>query len=82
MEQYRGEQSGSPLHKVFVRLSSIIAPAGPIPVSKSTWWQGGEGWPFPEAGQARRQDHRLAVEDIRDLFERLGHESATLGGMS
>jgi hypothetical protein len=22
----------------FVRLSSIIAPLGPIPVSKSTWW--------------------------------------------
>jgi len=24
----------------FVRLSSILAPIGPIPVSKSTWWQG------------------------------------------
>lgn len=24
----------------FVRLSSILAPIGPIPVSRSTWWQG------------------------------------------
>ena len=24
----------------FLRLSSIIAPHGPIPVSKSTWWAG------------------------------------------
>jgi prophage regulatory protein len=24
----------------FLRLSSVLAPRGPIPVSKSTWWAG------------------------------------------
>lgn len=24
----------------FVRLSAILAPRGPLPVSKSTWWAG------------------------------------------
>jgi hypothetical protein len=37
----------------FVRLNSIIAPAGPIPVSKSTWWQGVKDGRFPKPGGAR-----------------------------
>jgi prophage regulatory protein len=32
----------------FVRLTSIIAPSGPIPVSKSTWWQGVKDGRFPK----------------------------------
>ena len=37
----------------FVRLSSIIAPSGPIPVSKSTWWQGVKDGRFPKLGSLR-----------------------------
>jgi prophage regulatory protein len=32
----------------FVRLSSILAPTGPIPVSKSTWWAGVKTGRFPK----------------------------------
>ena len=31
----------------FVRLSSILAPLGPIPVSKSTWWAGVKSGRYP-----------------------------------
>ena len=32
----------------FVRLSQILAPVGPIPVAKSTWWQGVKDGRFPK----------------------------------
>jgi prophage regulatory protein len=32
----------------FVRLPAIIAPNGPIPVSKSTWWAGIKDGRFPK----------------------------------
>ena len=32
----------------FLRLRAILAPAGPIPVSKSTWWQGIKDGRFPK----------------------------------
>lgn len=32
----------------FVRLKSILAPNGPIPVSKSTWWEGVKSGRFPQ----------------------------------
>lgn len=31
-----------------VRLKSILAPVGPIPVSKSTWWAGVKDGRFPK----------------------------------
>jgi prophage regulatory protein len=33
----------------FVRLSQILGPSGPIPVSKSTWWQGVKEGRFPKS---------------------------------
>ncbi|WP_411817364.1 helix-turn-helix transcriptional regulator [Hyphococcus sp. DH-69] len=32
----------------FVRLKQILAPSGPIPVSKSTWWAGVKDGRFPK----------------------------------
>ncbi len=32
----------------FVRLSSILAPTGPIPVGRSTWWAGVKTGRFPK----------------------------------
>lgn len=32
----------------FLRLRSILAPTGPIPVSKSTWWAGVKDGRFPK----------------------------------
>ncbi len=55
----------------FVRLSSILAPKGPIPVSKSTWWAGIKTGRFP--APVKHLGGRITawrVEDILDLIER------------
>lgn len=56
----------------FVRLTSIIAPVGPIPVSKSTWWQGVKDGRFPKPVKLGVKTTTWRVEDIRALIERLG----------
>ena len=56
----------------FVRLTSIIAPFGPIPVSKSTWWQGVKDGRFPTPVKLGVKTTAWRVEDIRALIERLG----------
>lgn len=53
----------------FVRLSMILAPAGPIPVSKSTWWQGVKDGRFPKSQKLGPRTTVWRVEDIRALFE-------------
>ena len=52
-----------------VRLSQILAPVGPIPVSKSTWWQGVKEGRFPQAQKLGQRTTVWKVEDIRALFE-------------
>ena len=52
-----------------VRLSQILAPAGPIPVSKSTWWQGVKDGRFPQPQKLGPRTTVWKVEDIRALFE-------------
>ena len=32
----------------FLRLPSIIAPKGPLPISKSTWWAGVKSGRYPK----------------------------------
>lgn len=53
----------------FVRLSSILAPAGPIPVSKSTWWQGVKEGRFPKPQKLGPRTTVWKAEDIRALFD-------------
>jgi predicted DNA-binding transcriptional regulator AlpA len=53
----------------FVRLSSILAPTGPIPVSKSTWWQGVKEGRFPQPQKLGPRTTVWKVEDIRAIFE-------------
>lgn len=53
----------------FVRLSSILAPNGPIPVSKSTWWQGVRDGRFPKPHKLGPRTTVWRAEDIRALFE-------------
>lgn len=53
----------------FVRLKQIIAPYGPIPVSKSTWWAGVKDGRFPKP---RKLGNRVTVwkaNEIRALYE-------------
>jgi predicted DNA-binding transcriptional regulator AlpA len=56
----------------FVRLSAILAPSGPIPVGKSTWWQGVRDGRFPKPVKLGPKTTAWRVEDIRALIERLG----------
>lgn len=53
----------------FLRLSSILAPRGPIPVSKSTWWAGVKEGRYPEPVKLGRRITAWRVEDIRKLIE-------------
>ena len=52
-----------------VRLSSILAPTGPIPVCKSAWWQGVKDGRFPKPFKLGPRTTVWRVEDIRALFE-------------
>lgn len=52
----------------FVRLSSILAPKGPIPVSKSTWWQGVKDGRFPRPQKLGPRTTVWKAEDICALF--------------
>lgn len=52
-----------------VRLSAILAPCGPIPVSKSTWWVGVRDGRFPQPLKLGPRTTVWRVEDIRAMFE-------------
>ncbi|MEM6498329.1 MAG: AlpA family phage regulatory protein [Pseudomonadota bacterium] len=53
-----------------VRLSQIIAPAGPIPVSKSTWWAGCKDGRFPKPMKLGAGTTVWRAEDIWALIEK------------
>lgn len=55
----------------FIRLPDIIAPRGPIPVGKSTWWAGVRSGRFPKPVKLGPKTTAWRVEDIRALVERL-----------
>ena len=52
----------------FVRLSTILGPNGPIPVSKSTWWAGVKSGRFPKPIKLGPRITAWRVEDIRTLI--------------
>jgi hypothetical protein len=56
----------------FVRLAMILAPNGPIPVGKSTWWAGVKSGRFPKPVKLGPRITVWRVEDIRALFEQGG----------
>lgn len=53
-----------------VRLASILAPNGPIPVGKSTWWEGVKSGRFPKPVKLGPRVTAWRVEDIRALVDR------------
>ena len=55
----------------FLRLPSVIAPGGPIPVSKSTWWSGVRDGRFPKPVKLGPRITAWRVQDIRALIESL-----------
>ena len=54
----------------FIRLASIIGPGGPIPVSKSTWWEGVRTGRYPKPVKLGPRITAWRVEDIRELIRR------------
>jgi len=52
-----------------VRLSAILAPSGPIPVSKSTWWAGVRSGRFPKPLKLGPRTTVWKAEEIRALFQ-------------
>jgi prophage regulatory protein len=49
----------------FVRLTSVLAPLGPIPVSRSTWWAGIKDGRYPKPVKLGPRITAWRVEDIR-----------------
>ena len=52
-----------------MRLRAIIAPHGPIPVCKSTWWAGVKSGRYPKPVKLGPRITAWRVEDIHDLIE-------------
>jgi prophage regulatory protein len=54
----------------FVRLSSILAPNGPLPISRSSWWAGVASGRYPKSVKLGPRITAWRVEDIRALIAR------------
>lgn len=55
----------------FVRLSSILGPKGPIPVSRSGWWAGVKTGKYPKQYKIGPRTSAWRVEDILELVARI-----------
>lgn len=53
-----------------LRLRQVLAPDGPIPVSKSTWWEGVRTGRFPKPFKLGPRITVWRAEDILALIER------------
>jgi predicted DNA-binding transcriptional regulator AlpA len=56
----------------FVRLTAILSPAGPIPVSRSSWWDGVRNGRYPQPVKLGPRTTAWRVEDIRALINKPG----------
>jgi prophage regulatory protein len=52
-----------------IRLKRILAPTGPVPVSKSTWWAGVKSGRYPSPVKLGPRITAWRIEDIRKLIE-------------
>ncbi|SEP51290.1 transcriptional regulator, AlpA family [Rhodospirillales bacterium URHD0017] len=55
----------------FVRLSAILAPAGPLPIGRSTWWRGVKSGRFPKPIKFGPNTTMWKAEDIHGLIDTL-----------
>lgn len=62
-----------------VRLKQILAPNGPIPVSKSTWWQGIKDGRFPKGQKLGPGITVWRAEEICALFDSKSDGSSDRG---
>jgi prophage regulatory protein len=60
----------------YARITAILAPTGPVPVSKSTWWAGIKTGRFPQPVKIGPRITAWRVSDIRELLQRLDESEA------
>jgi prophage regulatory protein len=53
----------------FVRLSSILAPTGPLPISRSAWWAGVASGRYPKSVKLGPRITAWRVNDLRALID-------------
>lgn len=52
----------------FVRLTGIIRPLGPLPISRSSWWAGVRSGRYPQPVKLGPRITAWRCEDIRSLI--------------
>ena len=58
-----------------IRLSNIIAPNGPLPISRSTWWSKVRSGEFPQPIKLGPRTTAWRAQDIADLISRFEQEA-------
>jgi prophage regulatory protein len=53
----------------FVRLSSILSPKGPLPISRSSWWAGVASGRYPKPVKLGPRITAWRVNDLRVLID-------------
>jgi prophage regulatory protein len=53
----------------FVRLNSILAPTGPLPISRSSWWAGVASGRYPKPVKLGPRITAWRVDDLRALMD-------------
>jgi prophage regulatory protein len=53
----------------FVRLSSILAPKGPLPISRSSWWAGVTSGRYPKPVKLSPRITAWRVNELRALMD-------------
>jgi len=61
--------SNSDSQRKFLRLTAILGPDGPIPVSKSTWWAGVKDGRYPKPIKLGPRITVWRAEDIQRLLD-------------
>jgi predicted DNA-binding transcriptional regulator AlpA len=65
----------------FLRLSSIIAPHGPLPISKSTWWAGVRSGRYPKPVKLGPGITAWRAEDISALIAKFEVQPSNNGAL-
>jgi predicted DNA-binding transcriptional regulator AlpA len=70
------EKYGHPDHvgDALLRLDAILAPTGPLPISRSGWWAGVKSGRYPKPVRLGPRSTAWRASDIRRLVQQGTHE--------